>query len=138
MTPQTRYKVIGTPMPVIEDRRFVRGRGRYINDLAMPAMLHIAVVPAMVAHARLLSVDTSEALAAAGVVAVLTGADLVDDDGSGAAGAGGTRNRLVPIGRRQDPLRRRVGRGGRRHLDGQPPRMQPSWWTSTTTNWNRW
>jgi len=72
-----RYKFIGKPMPVIEDRRFVRGGGRYINDLHLPAMLHMAVVPAPVAHARLLAVDTSETLAAPGVVAVLTGADLV-------------------------------------------------------------
>lgn len=73
----SRYRYIGRPMPVIEDRRFVRGRGRYINDLAMPAMLHIAVVPAPVAHARLLSVDTTEALASPGVATILTGADLV-------------------------------------------------------------
>lgn len=73
-----RYKFVGKPMPVIEDRRFVRGRGRYINDLAIPAMLHIAVAPSPVAHARLLDLDTSEAQASPGVVAVLTGADLVE------------------------------------------------------------
>jgi len=73
----SRYKIIGKPMPVIEDRRFVRGGGRYINDLNLPAMLHMAVAPAPVAHARLRAVETSEALAAPGVVAVLTGADLV-------------------------------------------------------------
>jgi 2-furoyl-CoA dehydrogenase large subunit len=72
-----RYRFIGKPMPVIEDRRFVRGGGRYINDLQLPGMLHLAVVPAPVAHARLLAVDTAEALAAPGVVAALTGADLV-------------------------------------------------------------
>jgi 2-furoyl-CoA dehydrogenase large subunit len=75
---RSRYRYVGRPMPVIEDRRFVRGRGRYINDLAMPAMLHLAVVPAPVAHARLLGVDAAEALASPGVVAVLTGADLVE------------------------------------------------------------
>ncbi len=70
------YKIIGTPMPIVEDRRFVRGRGRYINDFALPAMLHMAIVPAPVAHAKLLGVDVSEALAAPGVVTVITGADL--------------------------------------------------------------
>jgi CO/xanthine dehydrogenase Mo-binding subunit len=74
---QGRYKFIGKPMPVIEDRRFVRGGGRYINDISLPAMLHLAVVPAPVAHARLLEVDISAALSAPGVVTVLTGADLV-------------------------------------------------------------
>jgi 2-furoyl-CoA dehydrogenase large subunit len=72
-----RYKYIGKPMPVIEDRRFVRGRGRYINDLALPAMLHVAVVSSPVAHATLLGVDATEALASPGVVDVITGADLV-------------------------------------------------------------
>jgi CO/xanthine dehydrogenase Mo-binding subunit len=70
------YKFIGRPMPVVEDRRFVRGGGRYINDVSLPGMLHMAVVSSPVAHALLLSVDTSEALAAPGVVTVLTGADL--------------------------------------------------------------
>lgn len=70
------FRYIGRRMPVREDRRFVRGRGRYINDLSFPGMLHLAVTPAPVAHARLLSVDTSEARAMPGVVAVLTGADL--------------------------------------------------------------
>jgi CO/xanthine dehydrogenase Mo-binding subunit len=71
------YKFIGQPMPVVEDRRFVRGGGQYINDVQLPGMLHLAVVPAPVAHARLHSVDVSEALTSPGVVAVLTGADLV-------------------------------------------------------------
>jgi CO/xanthine dehydrogenase Mo-binding subunit len=74
---QPPYRIIGRPMPVVEDRRFVRGRGRYINDLAFPAMLHIAIVPAPVAHARLLGVDVAEALQAPGVVTVLTGADMI-------------------------------------------------------------
>ena len=72
-----RYKFIGKPMPIIEDRRFVRGGGQYINDVQLPGMLHLAVAPAPVAHAHLHSVDVSEALTAPGVVAVLTGADLV-------------------------------------------------------------
>jgi CO/xanthine dehydrogenase Mo-binding subunit len=55
----------------------VRGGGRYINDVSLPAMLHLAVTPSPVAHARLTGIDTTAALAAPGVVAVLTGADLV-------------------------------------------------------------
>jgi 2-furoyl-CoA dehydrogenase large subunit len=72
------YRHLGKRTPLIEDRRFVRGRGRYIADLELPGMLHLAVVSSPVAHARLLSVDTSEALAAPGVASVLTGADVVD------------------------------------------------------------
>jgi 2-furoyl-CoA dehydrogenase large subunit len=74
--PAAPYRVLGTPMPVSEDRRFVRGRGRYINDLGFPGMLHMAMMPSPVAHARLRGVDTAAAAAVPGVVAVLTGADL--------------------------------------------------------------
>src|SRR5438552_16669418 len=71
-----KLKYIGQPMPVIEDRRFVRGRGRYINDLEMPGMLHVAIAPAPVAHARLISVDVSRALQYPGVVTTFTGAEI--------------------------------------------------------------
>src|ERR1700744_6327987 len=69
------YTFIGKPMPVREDRRFVRGRGRYINDMVLPGMLHLGVASATVAHAKLISVDVNEALKSPGVVAVLTGQD---------------------------------------------------------------
>jgi CO/xanthine dehydrogenase Mo-binding subunit len=69
-------RYIGQPVPVIEDRRFVRGRGRYINDLELAGMLHVAVVPAPVAHARLLSVDVSRALQQPDVIAAFTGGDI--------------------------------------------------------------
>lgn len=72
--PERRY--IGQPFAPLEDRRFVRGRGRYINDLVLPGMLHLAPAAAPHAHARLRRVDTRAAQAAPGVVAVLTGADL--------------------------------------------------------------
>jgi CO/xanthine dehydrogenase Mo-binding subunit len=71
-------RIIGTPMPIAEDRRFVRGRGRYINDMQLPDMLHVAVVPAPVAHADVTSVDVSAALGSPGVVTVLTGQDLLE------------------------------------------------------------
>jgi CO/xanthine dehydrogenase Mo-binding subunit len=63
-------------MPVLEDRRFVRGRGRYINDLDLAGMLHVAIVPAPVAHARLISVDVSRVLKYPGVVTAFTGAEI--------------------------------------------------------------
>ena len=71
-----RFRFIGQPMPLREDTRFVRGRGRYSNDLELPGLLHLGVVSAPVAHARLLSVDVSAAEHYPGVVAVITGAQL--------------------------------------------------------------
>ena len=59
-----------------EDPRFVRGQGRYIDDLKLPGMLHGAVLRSPVAHARIVSVDTSAAQAHPKVKAVITGKDL--------------------------------------------------------------
>ena len=59
-----------------EDPRFVRGLGRYCDDLQLPGMLHLAILRSPVAHARVVSVDTSAAAAHPKVKAVVTGADL--------------------------------------------------------------
>jgi carbon-monoxide dehydrogenase large subunit len=59
-----------------EDPRFVRGQGRYIDDLKLPGMLHGAVLRSPVAHAKIVSIDTSAAAAHPKVRAVITGADL--------------------------------------------------------------
>ncbi|TFD50518.1 carbon-monoxide dehydrogenase large subunit [Cryobacterium frigoriphilum] len=59
-----------------EDPRFVRGKGHYVDDIVLPGMLHGAILRAPVAHARLVSIDTSEALAHPHVHAVITGTDL--------------------------------------------------------------
>jgi len=59
-----------------EDARFIRGQGRFVDDVTLPGMLHGAVLRSPVAHARIVSIDTSAALAHPKVVAVLTGRDL--------------------------------------------------------------
>jgi carbon-monoxide dehydrogenase large subunit len=59
-----------------EDPRFIRGKGQYVDDIVLPGMLHSAILRAPVAHARLVSIDTTRALAHPGVVAVITGKDL--------------------------------------------------------------
>jgi len=56
-----------------EDDRFLAGRGNYIEDINLPGMLHMAVLRSPYAHARINSIDTSEATALPGVVAVVTG-----------------------------------------------------------------
>jgi aerobic carbon-monoxide dehydrogenase large subunit len=61
-----------------EDKRFVRGKGRYCDDLQLPGMLHLAVLRSPVAHARLVSIDTSAAEAHPKVKAVVTGAMLAE------------------------------------------------------------
>ena len=70
------WKWIGQHFPPLEDRRFVLGKGHYINDVVMPGMLHLATVPSPHAHARIKHIDTRLAEQAPGVVKVITGADL--------------------------------------------------------------
>jgi carbon-monoxide dehydrogenase large subunit len=64
------------PMLRKEDARFIRGQGRYVDDVQLPGMLHGAVLRSPVAHARIVSIDTSAALQHPKVHAVITGADL--------------------------------------------------------------
>ncbi len=57
----------------IEDARFLEGRGNYVDDITLPGMLHMAIHRSPLAHARIISIDTSAAEAVDGVVAVVTG-----------------------------------------------------------------
>jgi len=59
-----------------EDGRFVTGRGRYLDDVQVEGLLHLAVVRSPHAHARVAGVDGAAARACDGVIAVLTLADL--------------------------------------------------------------
>jgi len=67
---------IGSPVERIEDLRFLRGRGQYVDDLVRPGQWHAAIVRSPVAHGRLRSVDAATALAMPGVNAVVTARDL--------------------------------------------------------------
>ena len=68
--------VIGAPIERVEDLRFLRGRGQYLDDLNRPGQWHAAVVRSNVAHGRVRAVDTAAALALPGVHAVVTARDL--------------------------------------------------------------
>ncbi len=59
-----------------EDPRFVRGLGKYCDDIELPGMLHLAILRSPMAHARIVSIDKSAAEAHPRVKAVITGADL--------------------------------------------------------------
>ncbi|MCF3932452.1 xanthine dehydrogenase family protein molybdopterin-binding subunit [Acuticoccus sp. M5D2P5] len=63
----------------IEDLRLVTGRGRFTDDVAEPGALHVAFLRSPHAAARIVAIDAAVAIAMDGVVAVLTGADLVAD-----------------------------------------------------------
>src|SRR6476620_5643007 len=59
-----------------EDARFLRGQGHYLDDIQVPGMLHGAILRSPLAHARIVSIDTSAAEAHPKVKAVITGAVL--------------------------------------------------------------
>ncbi|WP_092526873.1 xanthine dehydrogenase family protein molybdopterin-binding subunit [Amycolatopsis arida] len=64
-----------------EDARLITGRTRWTDNIALPGMLHVAVLRSPLAHARITSIDTSAAREMPGVVAVYTAADL-DPEGA--------------------------------------------------------
>ena len=68
---------IGAAPHRVEDEALLRGRGRFIDDLApVPGALHLALVRSPFAHARIRGIDVEAALVSPGVLAVLTGAEL--------------------------------------------------------------
>ena len=69
--------VLGTRRLRKEDPALLTGEAKYTNDLNIPGALHLALVRSPYAHARILSVDLSAALAMPGVVAAYSGADLM-------------------------------------------------------------
>jgi aerobic carbon-monoxide dehydrogenase large subunit len=71
--------LLGRSINRIEDARFVRGRGRYVADLATPNALHGIVVRSPHAHARIRSLDVDAARRMPGIAAVFTGFDLASD-----------------------------------------------------------
>ena len=79
MTPTANGSGIGQPVPRREDLRLVRGAGRYTADENLPGQAYAVMVRSPHAHARIRSIATDGAIAAPGVLAVLTGADLLAD-----------------------------------------------------------
>jgi aerobic carbon-monoxide dehydrogenase large subunit len=68
--------LIGSPIERIEDFRFLKGRGQYVDDLALEDMLHAVIVRSPRAHGRIRAIDKSAALACPGVYAVITAGDI--------------------------------------------------------------
>ncbi len=67
---------IGRSVPRPNLARLTQGRGQYVSDVVLPRMVHVAFVRSPHAHARIRNIDASGARKAAGVLAVVTGAEL--------------------------------------------------------------
>jgi aerobic carbon-monoxide dehydrogenase large subunit len=61
-----------------EDPRFIRGKGRFVDDIQLPGLLHLAILRSPIAHGRILSVDITAAQAHPKVKLVVTGAMLAE------------------------------------------------------------
>src|SRR6201992_1125544 len=70
---------IGASVVRKEDRRFITGKGKYVDDIKLMGMTFAHFVRSPHAHAKVKSIDTSEAMKMPGVIAVLNGQQLVDD-----------------------------------------------------------
>ncbi|MEY9592830.1 carbon-monoxide dehydrogenase large subunit [Bradyrhizobium yuanmingense] len=70
---------IGARVVRKEDKRFITGKGRYVDDIKLTGMTHAYFIRSPHAHAKVKKIDSSAALKMPGVVAVLTGQQLVDD-----------------------------------------------------------
>ena len=69
---------IGRSVPRPNLARLTEGRGCYVSDITLPRMAHVAFVRSPYAHARIVGIDAKAALAAPGVVAVVTGRELAE------------------------------------------------------------
>lgn len=67
---------IGKTVPRPNAPKLVQGRGRYVDDITLPRMVHVAFVRSPFAHARIKEIDSGEAQAVKGVLRIFTGADI--------------------------------------------------------------
>ena len=70
---------IGARVARKEDKRFITGAGRYVDDMVVPGMKHAAFVRSPHAHAQIKKIDVTKAKAMPGVIGVLTGKELKAD-----------------------------------------------------------
>ena len=70
---------IGKPVRRLEDRHLMTGRGKFTDDVNLPNQAYAAFARSPHAHARIVRIDTAAARSTPGVIAVITGADLIAD-----------------------------------------------------------
>jgi carbon-monoxide dehydrogenase large subunit len=71
-------RLVGAPVPRLEDGRFLTGTATFIDDLRLAGMTYAVVVRSPHAHARVLAIDAGAARAIPGIVDVVTAADIAD------------------------------------------------------------
>ncbi|MGD9618298.1 MAG: xanthine dehydrogenase family protein molybdopterin-binding subunit, partial [Alphaproteobacteria bacterium] len=94
---------IGKSVKRREDVRLLTGNGRYADDFSLPGQVHAFILRSPHAHARIAGIDATAAIAAPGVLAVLTGGDAAED------GIGPIPHSPVPTNPHEVPLKSRDG-----------------------------
>ena len=79
MTKRSSLAAIGEPVVRKEDVELLTGQGRFSDDINLPDQAYAVMVRSPHAHARIRGIDVSAAMAVPGVIAVLTGADAIED-----------------------------------------------------------
>ena len=69
---------IGKTVPRPNAKRLLEGRGRFVDDITLPRMVHAAFLRSPYAHARIDNIDISEAEKVDGVIRILTGKDILE------------------------------------------------------------
>ena len=134
---------IGASVVRKEDRRFITGKGRYVDDIKLLGMTHAHFVRSPHAHAKVKSIDSSEAMKMPGVVGVLTGQQIVDDKIGNLIcgwaitskdGTGDEDGRMAGDGAGNRAFRRPGGRGRDRRDQEPGHATRPRPWSSITRN----
>jgi aerobic carbon-monoxide dehydrogenase large subunit len=73
---QPANSLVGSAIERVEDLRFLRGSGRYVDDVNLPGLLHAVIVRSPIAHGRIRTIDCTAALARPSVHAVITASDI--------------------------------------------------------------
>jgi len=100
------YKIIGKRVKRVEDPRLLTGGALFVDDVNLPDMLHAAFLRSDYAHARIKSIDTSQAAALPGVVGVFTAEDMGEgwEPGPPLVSPPPTLENVIFHSRRQVPL----------------------------------
>lgn len=80
-TPKHGRRVIGQPVPRVEDLRLLRGSGEFVDDVRHDGMLHAVIVRSSRAHGRIRSIDASAARGMSGVRGVFSAQDIMATTG---------------------------------------------------------
>ena len=75
-TPFRPNSYVGSAVERIEDLRFLRGRGEYVDDITRPGLLHAVILRSPIAHGHIRGIDAAAALARSGVRAVITATEI--------------------------------------------------------------